>query len=156
MAATSAGILLYRRDSDGLRVLLVHPGGPYWQSRDDGAWSIPKGEVNPDETPEAAARRDFFEELGTTAEGHLEELGDVRQKGGKRVVAFALEGDLDAAGAMSVTFEMEWPPKSGRLRSFPEVDRACWFTLADARRKLLSGQVPLLDRLEARPAGGPG
>ncbi|HEY0179971.1 MAG TPA: NUDIX domain-containing protein [Dokdonella sp.] len=146
----SAGILLYRRDRAGLRVLLVHPGGPFWRGRDDGAWSIPKGLVAAGETAEAAARREFAEELGTTAAGALSPLGRVRQRGGKWVEAFALEGDFDVAALRSNTFELEWPPRSGRRTPFPEVDRAEWFTLAEARVKILDGQRELLDRLEAQ------
>lgn len=149
MAAVSAGILMYRRGRAGLEVLLVHPGGPYWRNKDAGAWSIPKGEYGPEEDPEAAARREFAEELGLEPVGELEPLGEIRQKGGKRVTAFALEGDLDPGAVRSVSFEMEWPPRSGRLRAFPEVDRAAWFGLAEARRRILPSQTPLLDRLAA-------
>ena len=150
MAAESAGILMYRRrEGDAVELLLIHPGGPYWRNKDAGAWSIPKGEYGPDEKPEAAARREFAEELGFAAEGELRPLGDIRQKGGKRVTAFALEGDLDAASITSISFEMEWPRGSGRMRSFPEVDRADWFSLAEAREKILASQAPLIDRLLA-------
>jgi predicted NUDIX family NTP pyrophosphohydrolase len=150
MAAESAGILMYRRREGGVvELLLIHPGGPYWRNKDAGAWSIPKGEYGPDEKPEAAARREFAEELGFAAEGVLRPLGDIRQKGGKRVTAFALEGDLDTSSITSISFEMEWPRGSGRMRSFPEVDRADWFTLAEAREKILASQTPLIDRLLA-------
>jgi predicted NUDIX family NTP pyrophosphohydrolase len=149
MAAESAGILMYRRRDGVVELLLIHPGGPYWRNKDAGAWSIPKGEYGPDEKPEAAARREFAEELGFAAEGVLRPLGDIRQKGGKRVTAFALEGDLDTSSINSISFEMEWPRGSGRIRSFPEVDRADWFTLAEAREKILASQVPLIDRLLA-------
>jgi predicted NUDIX family NTP pyrophosphohydrolase len=149
MAARSAGLLLWRRRGGALEVLLVHPGGPFWRNRDLGAWSIPKGEYPPDEDPETAARREFAEELGTTPQDILQPLGEIRQAGGKRVIAFALEGDLDAGAVQSNEFEMEWPPRSGRMRRFPEVDRASWFALPAAREKILAGQRPLLDRLEA-------
>jgi predicted NUDIX family NTP pyrophosphohydrolase len=132
----------------------VHPGGPLWVRRDAGAWSIPKGEYGPDEDPLAAARREFAEELGVqTPPGEVNELGEVRQKSGKLVSAWALRGDLDAGAVASNTFELEWPPKSGRTLEVPEVDRADWFTLAQAREKLNPAQVPLLERLE-RLVGG--
>ena len=145
----SAGILLYKRAVDGISVLLVHPGGPFWAKRDLGAWSIPKGEYSDDEQPEAAARREFAEELGQDFPGALQPLGEVRQKGGKLVVAFAAEGDFDVAALGSNLFEMEWPPRSGRRQSFPEVDRVEWFLLPAARQKIIAGQRPLLDSLEA-------
>ena len=145
----SAGILLYKRAVDGISVLLVHPGGPFWARRDLGAWSIPKGEYSDDEQPEAAARREFAEELGQDFPGALQPLGEVRQKGGKLVVAFAAEADFDVAALRSNLFEMEWPPRSGRRQSFPEVDRVEWFLLPAARQKIIAGQRPLLDLLEA-------
>ncbi len=148
----SAGILLYRLGHpEGIEVLLVHPGGPLWARRDDGAWSIPKGEIDRDgDDPLAVAQREFAEELGTPPPaGTMIELGEVRQAGGKRVVAWALAGDLDPASITSNTFEMPWPPGSGRRQVFPEVDRAAWFDLATARRRIVAGQVPLLDRLVA-------
>ncbi|UWU23621.1 NUDIX domain-containing protein (plasmid) [Rhizobium sp. CB3060] len=145
----SAGILIYRRTQSDLLVLLVHPGGPFWSKKDEGAWSIPKGEYPEDEAAETAARREFAEEMGRLPEGKLQPLGDLRQKGGKRVTAFALEGEFDVATLSSNLFEIEWPPGSGRLQSFPEVDRAEWFTLSDARRKILGSQLPFLERLEA-------
>ena len=141
----SAGVLL-RRPADG-HVLLVHPGGPFWARKDAGAWSIPKGEHADSEDPEACARREFLEELGVEAPSSLTDLGTVRQKNRKEVRAFYGEGDLDVAGIVSNTFEMEWPPRSGRTQSFPEIDRAEWFTLDDAREKLNPAQVELLDRL---------
>jgi predicted NUDIX family NTP pyrophosphohydrolase len=145
---TSAGLLVYRRGPGGLEVLLVHPGGPVWARRDDGAWSIPKGELEPGEDPLAAARREFREELGQDPpSGEPIALGELRQPGGKRVVAWAVEGDLDVSAVRSGTFEMEWPPRSGRRQRFPEVDRAAWFDPETARRKLLAGQVPFVDRL---------
>jgi predicted NUDIX family NTP pyrophosphohydrolase len=150
MPTRSAGILLYRGGADGREVLLVHPGGPFWAKRDDGAWSIPKGEYGPDEDPRLAARREFEEELGSALPGdaELRELGEVRQKNGKLVAAWAVEGDLDATAARSNTFELEWPPRSGRRQEFPEIDRAEWFAVARAREKLLPAQVAFLDRLE--------
>jgi len=147
MARRSAGILLYQHASDGLRVLLAHPGGPFWRKRDAGAWTIPKGEFDADELAEDAARREFREELGSDAIGPLRPLGEIMQKGGKHVVAFALEGDFDAAALRSNTFEIEWPPRSGRLKSFPEIDRVEWMTLDLAREKILPSQLELLDRI---------
>lgn len=149
MPETSAGIVLFRRDADGVRVLLTHPGGPFWRNRDDGAWTIPKGAPEADETLEATATREFGEELGAPLQGTLVPLGQIRQRGGKRVHAFAVEGDFDVAKVRSNLFCCEWPPKSGRAQSFPEVDRAAWFTLDEARVKLLEAQRPFLHRLEA-------
>ncbi|MGI8714219.1 MAG: NUDIX domain-containing protein [Solirubrobacteraceae bacterium] len=146
-SAKSAGILLHRRRAGQLEVLLVHPGGPVWARRDAGAWSIPKGEYD-DEQPLAAARREFAEELGSPPPaGETIELGEIRQKSGKFVSGWALEGDLEAAAIRSNTFEMQWPPRSGRMQAFPEVDRAQWFGLAQAREKLNPAQVTLLERL---------
>jgi predicted NUDIX family NTP pyrophosphohydrolase len=148
MPRASAGLLLYRRTEGRIEALLVHPGGPYWSQRDDGAWSIPKGEHDDHEDPLEVVRREFREELGTEAPaGTPTPLGEIRQRGGKRVRAWALEGDLDASTVRSNTFSMEWPPHSGATREFPEVDRAAWFDLDTARRKLLSGQVAFVDRL---------
>jgi predicted NUDIX family NTP pyrophosphohydrolase len=145
--ASSAGILLYR---PGPEVLLVHPGGPFWARKDSGAWSIPKGELDEGEDPRACARREFAEETGTQLpDGALEDLGSVRQKGGKEVRAFAAAGDLDPATLESNTFELEWPPRSGRLQEFPEIDRAEWFGLDQARAKVNPAQVAFIDRLEA-------
>ena len=151
-AKRSAGILLHRRSGDGaLEVLLVHPGGPFWAKKDLGAWSIPKGEYEDGEDALAAARREFAEELGSpAADGELVALGEVRQKSGKVVSAWALEGDIDADAVTSNTFTMEWPPRSGRTREFPEVDRAAWFGLDEARERILPAQAPLLDRLAER------
>jgi len=147
MPRRSAGIVLYRQP--GPEVLLVHPGGPLWARRDTGAWSIPKGEYSDDEEPAAAARREFTEELGAPVPGgELIDLGEVRQRSGKLVRAFAGPGDLDADEIQSNTFTLEWPPRSGRMREFPEVDRAQWFPLAKARERINPGQVPLLERLE--------
>jgi predicted NUDIX family NTP pyrophosphohydrolase len=148
MAATgSAGLLLYRIRHAAIEVLLVHPGGPYWKTKDDGAWSIPKGEFSPAEDPLAAARREFFEETGVAIEGDFRALKPLRQSGGKIVHAWAVEGDLDATTIVSNTFDIEWPPRSGRLQSFPEIDRAAWFALPEATRKILRGQEPLLEEL---------
>jgi predicted NUDIX family NTP pyrophosphohydrolase len=148
----SAGILLYRR-RDELEVFLIHPGGPFWSARDAGAWQIPKGNVEPGEDPPEAARREFREELGSDAKGELEPLGRIRQSGGKWVEAYALAGDLDAAGIVSALTEMEWPPRSGRTITIPEVDRAEWFTIGVARSRMLASQRPLLDRLEELVGG---
>ena len=148
MATMSAGILMYRRGKAGLVVLLVHPGGPFWQNRDLGAWSIPKGELDAAEDPEAAARREFAEELGVAASGPLRPLGEVRQRGGKIVLAFALEGTLDAGAVRSNQIPIEWPPRSGHVIHIPEIDRAEWFTVPLAREKILASQRPFLDRLE--------
>ena len=143
MPQRSAGILLFRRGGDGLEVLLVHPGGPFFARKDDGSWSIPKGLYEDGEEPLAAARREFEEELGSPCPaGDALELGEIRQKNGKRVTAWAIEGDLDAASIVSNTFELEWPPRSGNLQTFPEVDRAAWFTLDAARTKILAAQAP--------------
>ena len=138
---------MYRQAGSELEVLLVHPGGPYWRHKDDGAWSIPKGEMNDGEHAKIAARREFLEETGIAVTGPLEPLGDIRQRGGKRVTAFAVEGDLDVDAMKSNTFEMEWPPKGGKLQSFPEIDRAAWFDLPAAHVKMIESQRPLLDRL---------
>jgi len=140
---------MYRRLGSKLEVLLVHPGGPYWERRDEGAWSIPKGEIDPGEDAEDAARREFTEETGSRLTGPLEPLGEIRQRGGKRVIAFAAEGDVDVRTVKSNTFEIEWPPKGGKMQTFPEIDRAEWFDLPVARGKMLEGQRPLLERLAA-------
>ena len=146
----SAGILMWRHGAGGaLQVLLGHFGGPLWAKKDAGAWAIPKGVVEAGETPEQAARREFEEELGVPAEGPLTPLGRIRQKGGKIVEAFALEGELDAEAISSGSFTLEWPPRSGRFQAFPEIDRAAWFDFAEAREKILPSQAPLLDLLEA-------
>jgi predicted NUDIX family NTP pyrophosphohydrolase len=151
----SAGILLYRRPDDVLEVLLVHPGGPMWARRDEGAWSIPKGEYEPGEDPLAAARREFEEELGVAApDGPVTDLGEVRQKSGKLVRAWAVEGDLDADRIVSNTCMVQWPPRSGKLIEIPEVDRAEWLEVERARPKINPAQEALLDRLlDAVPVG---
>jgi predicted NUDIX family NTP pyrophosphohydrolase len=147
----SAGLLLHRDGAGGAEVLIAHMGGPYWARKDDGGWSIPKGEYDEGEDPLAHAEREFAEELGAAAPpGERVDLGEVRQAGGKRVRVWAVRGDFDADDITSNTFAIEWPPRSGRLQSFPEVDRAAWFGLEEARRKLVRGQVPFLDRLAER------
>jgi predicted NUDIX family NTP pyrophosphohydrolase len=150
----SAGLLLYRRGPGGLEVLLAHPGGPMWANRDEGAWSLPKGEVEEGEAPLAVARREFQEETGhPPPDGETIELGEVKQKSGKLVAAWAAEGDLDPATAESNTFPLQWPPGSGRWITIPEVDHVEWFTVDDARRKLNPAQVTFVDRLVAELAG---
>ena len=147
----SAGILLFRRLGTGLEALLVHPGGPFWSKKDDGAWFIPKGELEADEEPLAAARREFREELGHEAPGGEPlDLGTVKNKSGKLIYAFALEGDFDPATLNSNTFSLEWPPRSGKMRDFPEVDRAAFFAPPKAARKLHEAERPLLERLIER------
>jgi predicted NUDIX family NTP pyrophosphohydrolase len=147
MPKRSAGILPYRKSNGELEVLLAHPGGPFWQKRDEGAWSVVKGEYGEGEAPEAAARREFKEETGWDVVHDMHPLGEIRQNGGKYLTAFAIEADLDASRFASNSFELEWPPRSGRFQSFPEVDRVAWFSLAKAREKILPSQAPLLDRL---------
>jgi predicted NUDIX family NTP pyrophosphohydrolase len=149
--ATSAGLVLFRERGDGvLEVLLGHMGGPFWARRDAGAWSIPKGELEPGEPPLAGALREFAEELGQAPpEGPVLELGEIRQKAGKRVIAFALEGDFDPAQIVPGTFELEWPPRSGRIQTFPELDRVAWFDVRTAAAKIVRGQLALLERLAA-------
>jgi predicted NUDIX family NTP pyrophosphohydrolase len=149
MARKSAGILLWKRERDLVLVLLVHPGGPFWKNKDAGAWSIPKGEYDEDEEPLAAARREFAEELGALPAGEVTPLGEIRQKAGKAVTAFALEGDFDCATFKCNSFEIEWPPKSGKRASFPEIDQAQWFSLHEARRRINPAQAELIGRLEA-------
>ena len=148
MPKISAGLLLYRRRGAALEVLLVHPGGPFWAKKDEGAWSIPKGEAAPGEDLLDRARREFEEETGFAVEGAFRPLTPVRQAGGKVVHAWALEGDIDTAALRSNRFSLEWPPRSGRIQENPEIDRAQWFELAEARRKINPGQLPLLDELE--------
>ncbi len=145
----SAGLLLHRSGPSGREVLIAHMGGPFWARKDEGAWSIPKGEHEPDEEPLAAARREFTEELGLPVpDGPLLELGEVRQSSAKRLTAWALEADVDPDAVVPGTFELEWPPRSGRVQAFPEVDRVAWVDVPTARAKLVRGQVALLDRLE--------
>jgi predicted NUDIX family NTP pyrophosphohydrolase len=147
MSQRSAGILLYRRRGGAVEVLLVHPGGPFWARKDEGVWSIPKGEYAADEDPLAAARREFAEETGTHIDGEAVALGSFRQSTAKTVDAWAIEGDFDPATLRSNTFALEWPPRSGKMREVPEVDRAAWFTPEEATRKLLKGQRPILEAL---------
>lgn len=147
MPKQSAGILLFRKVNGVLEVLLVHPGGPFWKNKDAGAWTIPKGEIMPGEDHLTAARREFREETGLAVDGAFLPLGSIRQAGGKEVFAFALEHEADPDAIRSNTFEMEWPPRSGRRQRFPEVDRAAWFDLETAAAKILKGQRPLLERL---------
>jgi predicted NUDIX family NTP pyrophosphohydrolase len=148
--AQSAGILLYRCGGASLEVLLVHPGGPYWRAKDAGAWTIPKGLIDPGEEPLVAAVRELREETGIVAEGPFIPLSPVRQKAGKVITAFACEGDCDAAAIVSNSFSMEWPPRSGRMQEFPEVDRAQWFGIDAAREKMNPAQAALLDEFTAR------
>jgi predicted NUDIX family NTP pyrophosphohydrolase len=150
MAKKSAGILLFQRVSSGLEVMLVHPGGPFWAKKDEGAWSIPKGEFEEGEEPLQTARREFEEETGRAIKGEFLPLAPVRQAGGKVVHAWAVESDFDISTLKSNTFSMEWPPRSGRHQEFPEADRACWFSLAEARRRILKGHEPLLGELERK------
>ena len=147
MAKKSAGLLMYRRRQSGLEVFLVHPGGPFWARRDEGAWSIPKGEYASGEDPLDTARREFQEETGFEGEGDFIPLTPRKQPSGKVISAWALEGDCDASLIKSNTFSMEWPPRSGRQQEFPEVDRAGWFTVPAAKEKILKGQVPFLNEL---------
>jgi predicted NUDIX family NTP pyrophosphohydrolase len=148
MPRKSAGILPYRQHGSELQVLLVHPGGPFWRKRDEGAWSVAKGEYDGDEAPAAAARREFKEETGWDVTQDMHPLGEIRQAGGKYLTAFAIAADFDPATLVSNGFDMEWPPRSGRRQSFPEVDQAAWFDLAEARQKILASQVSLLARLK--------
>lgn len=147
MPKQAAGILLYRRGRTGLEVLLAHPGGPLWARKDSGAWTLPKGQFTEGELPLDAARREFEEEMGTAPAGDFQPLGAVKQKSGKVIHAWAAESDFDTATVKSNLFSMEWPPKSGRTGEFPEVDRAGWFSIEEARDKIIKGQAPFLDRL---------
>jgi|SRR5579872_1146039 predicted NUDIX family NTP pyrophosphohydrolase len=143
----SAGLLLFRRRQGEIEILLGHPGGPFWTRKDEGAWSIPKGLIGLDESPLSAARREFAEETGHCPNGELTPLGDARQPGGKVVHIWAIEDDWDADELQSNTFEMEWPPRSGRREVFPEIDRVAWFSIAEARVRILKGQAVFIDRL---------
>jgi len=149
----SAGLLVFRRTSGGLEVLLAHPGGPFWAKKDEGAWSIPKGELAAEEDPLAAALREFEEETGVIIAGTPLALQPVRQPSGKIIRAWALEGDLDPATVKSNTFSLEWPPRSGRQQEFPEIDRVAWLPVEEARRKIVPGQVPLLEQLALQLGG---
>ncbi len=148
MPRESAGLLLYRGTAGSAEVFLVHPGGPFWANKDEGAWSIPKGEFDADEDPLDAAKREFREETGLVAKGKYEPLNPVRRKGGKIVYAWAVHCDIEAAAARSNTFSMEWPPGSGKMRDFPEIDRAEWFKIELAKRKILKSQLGLLEQLK--------
>jgi predicted NUDIX family NTP pyrophosphohydrolase len=149
----SAGILMYRHAGPGLEVLLVHPGGPYWRRKDEGAWSIPKGEMDGEQDAGAVARREFAEETGAVLGPQtLEPLGEIRQRAGKRVIAFAVEGNLDVHAIRSNTFEMEWPPRSGQKKQFPEIDRIGWFGLPAAMNKIIAYQQPFLVELQQKLA----
>jgi predicted NUDIX family NTP pyrophosphohydrolase len=148
----SAGLLAFRRN-DGIEVLLAHPGGPFWSKKDDGAWTIPKGVSDADADTLSAARREFTEETGFVAEGDMLPLKAVRQRSGKTVMAWAFEADFDLAKFRSNEFEMEWPPRSGRTARFPEVDRGQWFPIAEAFRRILTSQAPILEELQARVGG---
>ena len=150
MPITSAGILMFRRTGAEPEVLLVHPGGPYWAKKDDGAWSIPKGVYESGEDALAAARREFEEETGCVPQGAFEPLGSFRQPSGKRVAVWAVEQDFDLADFRSNSFAMEWPPRSGRSRNFPEADRAAWFPVREAERKVTKGQQPIIAALRRR------
>lgn len=147
MPKTSAGILMYRKKKGEVEVFLVHPGGPFFKKKDAGAWSIPKGELDEGEEPLAAAKREFQEETGCSPAGAFLPLAPVKQTSGKLVISWAVEGDCDADSITSNTFSLEWPPQSGKLREFPEVDRAAWFTIPEAREKINPAQIPLLDEL---------
>lgn len=149
MPKRSAGILMYRGRPPQIELLLVHPGGPFWAKKDLGAWSIPKGEYSQQDDPLAAAKREFEEETGVRVDGEFVPLGDLVQPGRKIVTAFALEGDLDPGKLRSNEFELEWPPRSGRRKSFPEIDRAAWFPPDEARRRILTGQAEFINRLIA-------
>ena len=154
MSKKSAGLLLFRETAAGLEVLLVHPGGPFWAKKDDGSWSIPKGEFEDGEEPLAAAKREFEEEMGVPATGEFMPLKPLKQPSGKLVFAWAVRSDFDPSSLRSNTFSMEWPPKSGRHQEFPEVDKAAWFDVETARQKILKGQAPFLDQLLVKLQNG--
>jgi len=147
MPKQAAGILMYRRGASGLEVLLAHPGGPLWARKDAGSWTMPKGQFTDGELPLDAARREFQEEMGTAPNGDFQPLGTVKQPSGKVIHAWAAESDFDARTVKSNLFSMEWPPRSGRMGEFPEVDRAGWFSIEEAREKIIKGQAPFLARL---------
>ena len=150
MAKISAGILLYRKNNKHLQVFLVHPGGPFFVKKDLGSWSIPKGELSEEEDPLEAAKREFFEETGTLLDGMYIALSPVKQKSGKIVCAWAIEGNIDEKQIKSNLFQIEWPPKSGKLKEYPEIDRGEWFTISDANEKIIPGQAPLLLELSSK------
>jgi predicted NUDIX family NTP pyrophosphohydrolase len=145
----SAGLLMFRRRGAAVELLLAHPGGPFWVRRDEASWTLPKGEIDDGEDPLDAARREFLEETGFASTPPFLPLGEVRQKSGKRITGWAFEGDADPTQLVSNLFEMEWPPRSGRMQSFPEIDRVQWFAPEEARSKLIAGQVPFVDTLLA-------
>jgi predicted NUDIX family NTP pyrophosphohydrolase len=153
MAKKSAGLVLYRNIAGSMEVFLVHPGGPFWAKKDEAAWSIPKGEIAEGEEALEAAKREFQEETGFAVNGAFEALEPVRLAGGKTVYAWCLQGDIDASAIRSNTFSMEWPPRSGKTQEFAEVDRGAWFDLAEARKKILKGQIPLLNQFEEKWKG---
>jgi len=146
----SAGLLLYRKFKNSLEVFLVHPGGPFWKNKDDGSWSIPKGEFEENESPLQAAMREFLEETGKSVSGQFLKLNSIKQKSGKTVFAWALEKNLDASDIISNTFEIEWPPRSGKIQTFPEIDKASWFSIDEAKTKINAAQVALLTELEVK------
>jgi predicted NUDIX family NTP pyrophosphohydrolase len=148
MSKKSAGILLYKIENKLLKVFLAHPGGPFWKNKDDAAWSIPKGEFEDNEDALEAAKREFHEETGKKISGKFIELKQVKQKRGKLIFAWAVEGDIDPAEIKSNEFEIEWPPRSGKRKSFPEIDKADWFDLTDAKKKIIEGQIPLIGELQ--------
>ena len=150
MPKKSAGILLYRIRNKLPEVFLVHPGGPFWANKDGGAWTIPKGEFDEDEDPLDAAKREFKEETGTKISGEFIELNPIRQKSGKIVLAWAVEGDIEPTKIISNEFEMEWPPRSGKMKRFPEIDKASWFNLTEAKQKIIPAQSSLIEELESR------
>lgn len=150
MPQQSAGIVLYRIQNNNIEIFLVHPGGPYWSKKDEGAWSIPKGEFDGDEEPLAAAKREFQEETGIEISGEFIRLNPVKQKGGKMVYAWAVEGDVDPGKIKSNSFEIEWPPRSGKMKSFLEIDKAAWFHLIDAKKKIIEAQFALITELESK------
>jgi predicted NUDIX family NTP pyrophosphohydrolase len=150
MPKKSAGLLLFRKAGHSVELFLVHPGGPFWAKKDDAAWSIPKGEFAEGENPLDVAKREFQEETGFEMDGTLEPLVPVKQPSGKVIYAWSVEGDIDASAIHSNNFSMEWPPHSGKVQEFPEVDRGAWFPLPQARKKILKGQIPLLDQLEQK------
>ena len=154
MPRTSAGLLVFRRHAGTLEVLLAHPGGPFWRNKDLGAWGVPKGEVHEGEALLAAAQREFHEETGFTIQGPFVPLDPIRQRGGKVVYVWAVQADVDPSSLVSATFDLEWPPRSDRIETFPEIDRAEWMALDRARDKILASQRPLLDALTRALASG--
>ena len=150
----SAGILMFRKRESSLQLFLVHPGGPFWRNKDAGAWSIPKGEYEEGKDPLAAAKREFLEETGIEADGEFLPLGEIKQPSGKVITAWALEGDCEPSAVRSNMFSMQWPPKSGRQQEFPEVDRAAWFSVMEAKKRIVKGQIGFIDRVVALTSAG--